>query len=74
MKLPRNIPGKEVHAILVKHYGWKVHLRVGSHVTLKKKEEREILTVPLHDELKAGTLLGILRKAGIEKEDFRSKI
>ncbi len=74
MKLPRNIAGKEVLAILVKHYGWKIHRRQGSHVTLKKGEIKEILTIPLHEELKVGTLLGILRKAGIEREDFLSKV
>jgi len=74
MKLPRNISGKDMLAVLVKHYGWEVHRREGSHVTLKKEGIREIITIPLHDELKPGTLSSILRKSGIEREDFLSKL
>jgi predicted RNA binding protein YcfA (HicA-like mRNA interferase family) len=39
---------------------------------LKKSDEPKILTVSLHDSetVAIGTLLQILRKAGIPKEDF----
>lgn len=74
MKIPRNLSGMEVIKVLVKHYGWEVYRRQSSHVTLKKKSEAEILTVPLHANLDIGTFLAILRKANIEKEDFLKKL
>ena len=74
MKIPRNISGMEIIKVLVKHYNWEVYRRQGSHVTLKKKSESEILTVPVHSQLDVGTFLAILRKANIEKEDFLNKL
>lgn len=74
MKIPRNLSGMEVIKVLVKHYDWEIYRRQGSHVTLKKKSEAEILTVPLHANLDVGTFLAILRKANIEKEDFLKKL
>ena len=64
----------EIIKVLVKHYNWEVYRRQGSHVTLKKKSESEILTVPVHSQLDIGTFLAILRKANIEKEDFLNKL
>lgn len=74
MKIPRNLSGMQVIKVLVKHYDWEVYRRQGSHVTLKKKSEAEILTVPLHAHLDIGTFLAILRKANLEKEDFLKKL
>ncbi|WP_456395374.1 type II toxin-antitoxin system HicA family toxin [Thermococcus sp.] len=40
-------------------------------VLVKYKDGRKIGTVvPLHKELKAGTLMGVLKLAGIEKDEF----
>ena len=74
MKLPRDLSGVDVVKVLKKHYGWEIHSREGSHVTLKKENEKIILTVPLHKQLDPGTLLAILRKANVEKEDFIAKL
>ena len=74
MKLPRNLSGLNVVKVLTKYYGWEVHRREGSHITLKKSSERYILTVPNHNRLVPGTLLAILRKANIEKYDFLSRL
>ena len=71
MKIPSGI---EVIKTLTKYYGWTVHRREGSHVTLKKEGEMSILTVPLHHQLQVGTFLAILRKAKIEKEEFIKKL
>ena len=73
MKLP-NISGKKVIKILSKYYGWEIHRRKGSHITLKKENEKNILTVPFHEKIRIGTLLSILRKAEIDKEDFITKL
>ena len=40
----------------------------GSHVIMRRGDRGGV--VPLHRELKVGTLAGILRQAGIESEDF----
>lgn len=74
MKLPRDLSGIDVIKVLKKYYGWEIHSREGSHVTLKKINEKIILTIPLHRQLDIGTLLAILRKANIEKGDFIEKL
>jgi len=70
-KLPK-LSGEEVIKILVKKFGLKVSRQKGSHVTLVKHEARKkiVTVVPLHSELKPGTLLGILKLAEISKDDF----
>jgi predicted RNA binding protein YcfA (HicA-like mRNA interferase family) len=45
--------------------GWRVVRQRGSHVRLKKAERRNALVVPLHKEIRRGTLAGILRDAGL---------
>jgi len=58
--------------ILVKKFGFEVSRRKGSHLTLVKYESgRKIVTVvPLHKELKPGTILGILKLAEISRDEF----
>ncbi len=70
-KLPK-LSGREVVKILVKKFGFTVKRQRGSHVVLVKYvDDRKIVTVvPLHPELKRGTLLGILELAEISREEF----
>jgi predicted RNA binding protein YcfA (HicA-like mRNA interferase family) len=44
----------------------------GSHVVLRRETPDGAVgcVVPLHNELAAGTLRGILRQAGVTREDF----
>ena len=51
--------------------GWVAVRQRGSHVRLKHPERTTALVVPLHRELKRGTLAGILRDAGIDPNDLR---
>jgi predicted RNA binding protein YcfA (HicA-like mRNA interferase family) len=51
--------------------GWSVVRQRGSHVRLKRVGRRVALVVPLHRELKKGTLAGILRDAELDGEDLR---
>jgi predicted RNA binding protein YcfA (HicA-like mRNA interferase family) len=51
--------------------GWEVARQRGSHVRMKHRTRQISLTVPLHRELKRGTLTGILNDAGIEVEHLR---
>ena len=70
-RLPK-LSGEQVIKILVKKFGFVVSRRRGSHVVLVKyKDGGKIGTVvPLHKELKAGTLMGVLKLVGIEKDEF----
>jgi len=70
-KIPK-LSGEEVVKILVKNFGFEITRRKGSHVVLSKfVGGRKIVTiVPMHPEIKIGTLLGILKLAEISKEEF----
>jgi len=69
-KLPV-VSGHEVIKALTKA-GFEVVGRRGSHVRLKKKTPNKtyIVIVPLHPEIKMGTLKSILRQAGLTREEF----
>lgn len=69
-KLPR-LSGKEVIHIL-ENAGFFPARQKGSHIILVKitKESKKIVVVPLHDEIDKGTLLNIIRQAGMKREEF----
>jgi predicted RNA binding protein YcfA (HicA-like mRNA interferase family) len=50
--------------------GWESVRQRGSHVRLKHADRSIPLVIPLHKELKRGTLSGILRDAGIDREEL----
>ena len=64
------VSGAQLIAALGK-LGWAAVRQRGSHVRLKHPDRSVSLVVPLHRELKRGTLAGILRDAGIDREEFR---
>jgi len=64
MKLP-TVSGRDVIKAL-KKIGFEVVRTKSSHVKLRKNYR--IVIVPLHNELSKGTLLSIIRQAGITKE------
>ena len=72
MKLPL-ISGIEVIKRL-KRAGFIATRQKGSHVRLEKYSEGKMikLTVPLHSELKKGTLLRIIKEAGLNLEQFEN--
>ena len=65
-KLPR-ISGKECISVL-KKLGFEEARQKRSHVVLKLGEAGCV--VPMHHELRTGTLHGILKQAGISREEF----
>ena len=69
-KLPR-ISSKEAIRSL-ERLGFEQVRQTGSHVVMKKEtEEGEIgCVVPVHRELKVGTLSGILKQAQVTVEEF----
>jgi len=69
-KLPR-ISSREAIQTL-ERLGFKQVRQTGSHVVMKKEtEESEIgCVVPVHRELKIGTLSGILKQAQVTVQEF----
>jgi predicted RNA binding protein YcfA (HicA-like mRNA interferase family) len=60
MKLPRGISGDRLIRVL-EHLGYAKVRQRGSHVRLRHEGPPvHLITVPLHDALKTGTLHGIL--------------
>lgn len=70
MKLPV-VSGEEVIKALTK-VGFVAVRQKGSHVRLEKKVEGDVIkiTVPMHKPLKKGTLLRIIKDAGLSREEF----
>lgn len=69
----RRLSGSEVCAILARHGFAEVRQR-GSHVVMQKREAGSTVTVPvpLHTELRAGTLASIIRQSGVPRSEFES--
>ena len=64
--------GEAVIKILSKQYGFVISGQSGSHVRLSKETPNGKVgtVVPLHNELKIGTLRSVLKLAKIDPEDF----
>lgn len=68
----KKISGREVIKILCNKFGFATIRQSGSHVMLvKKTSDGKIGTVvPLHKQVKIGTLKNILRLGKISEEEF----
>ena len=68
----RPVSGEETIRILCNKFGFSVSGQSGSHVRLSKMtdEGKTGTVVPLHEELKPGTLRGVLRLAKVGVDDF----
>jgi len=66
------ISGEKAVKILCNEFGFYISGHKGSHVRLSKvtKLGKIGTVVPLHDELKLGTLLGILKLAKVDPNEF----
>lgn len=69
----RKISGEKVVKILCNKLSFSISGRSGSHVRLSKEtpEGKVGTVVPIHSELKIGTLKGILKLAKIDEEEFK---
>ena len=65
-KLP-HISGAEVQRAL-ERLGFQKVRQSGSHVVMKRESQGCI--VPMHSEVKIGTLAGLLRQADVSPEEF----
>jgi len=74
MNLPQ-ISGLKLIKILHK-FGFVAVRQRGSHVRLEKKVAGKVikLTVPLHNNLKKGTLLSILKTSMISEKEFENSL
>ena len=63
--------GREVCAVLVRHGFVQVRQR-GSHVVMQRQilGQTTSVPVPLHDEIRIGTLQSIIRQSGIDRSEF----
>ena len=69
-KLPRISSREAVRSL--ERLGFEQVRQTGSHVVMKKETEEGKIgcVVPLHRELKVGTLSGILKQAQVTVEEF----
>jgi predicted RNA binding protein YcfA (HicA-like mRNA interferase family) len=65
-KLPR-VSGAEAQRAL-ERLGFQKARQSGSHVIMKRESKGCVL--PMHSELKIGTLAGVLRQAEVSAEEF----
>ena len=70
MKLPR-LSGLDTIKILSKK-GYKIARQKGSHIIIVKETDKgkRAVVVPNHKEIDKGTLLEIIRQAGMTREEF----
>jgi predicted RNA binding protein YcfA (HicA-like mRNA interferase family) len=66
-KLPV-ISGEKIVKILAKQ-GFEIRRQTSGHIVVQK--EWRVFAVPLHKELKKGTLMAILKQADITVEEFK---
>ncbi len=69
----RVLSGREVCRILSEH-GFAEVRRRGSHVVMQQRTADSTVTVPvpIHDELKTGTLRSIIRQSGLPRLLFET--
>ena len=75
MKLPRDVGGEELAALLGK-YGYRITRQTGSHIRLTSnvKGTEHHLPIPHHKPLKVGTLSSILNDLSVYLETEKQKL
>jgi predicted RNA binding protein YcfA (HicA-like mRNA interferase family) len=70
----RVLSGRAVCRIMAQH-GFEQVRQKGSHLIMQKKERNTTITVPVpdHDELRMGTLSGIIRQSGLPRSLFEAE-
>lgn len=68
VKLPV-ISGKDAIKAFSKA-GWSVDRQTGRHVIMMKPDSSVTLSIPLHSEVKRGTLRSLIKDAGLTVEEF----
>ncbi len=68
----RKVSGRDAVKILCNKFRFSITGRTGSHVRLSKEtpEGKVGTVVPMHDDIKIGTLKSILKLAKVDVEEF----
>ncbi|MBI2667880.1 type II toxin-antitoxin system HicA family toxin [Candidatus Woesearchaeota archaeon] len=68
----RKVSGKDCVKILCNKLGFEISGRSGSHVRLSKLTPQGKIgtVVPMHKEIKIGTLKGVLKLAKVDEDEF----
>jgi predicted RNA binding protein YcfA (HicA-like mRNA interferase family) len=76
MKLPRDLSGEELVALLRRQYGYHLVRQRGSHMTLGTTIDgvSRSVTVPRHRVLRVGTLSGIVADIAAHLEISRDEV
>lgn len=79
MRLPRDLTGHQLTALLGRHYGYEVVRQSGSHLRLTTTVAgHHHITVPAHDALRVGTLAAILaevaRHPGVSRTEVQQRL
>ena len=75
MKLPRDLGGEELSALLGR-YGYKITRQTGSHMRLTSTSKgfEHHITIPRHKPLRVGTLSSIVNEIAAYLEIERQKL
>jgi len=75
MKLPRNLGGEELAALLGK-YGYKITRQSGSHMRLTSTSKgfEHHITIPRHKPLRVGTLSSVVNEVAAYLEIERQEL
>ncbi len=75
MRLPRDLQGRDLAAVLCRRWGYREVNRVGIHIILQTEiPGHHRLSVPDHNPLRLGTLNAILRDVSAAKQTTREVI
>ena len=80
MRLPRDLSGRDLAKRLERQYGYHVTRTKGSHMTVTRTTDTDqhSVTVPMHRELRLGTLDAIMADVaghlGIPKSTVRDQL
>ncbi|MEK6824992.1 MAG: type II toxin-antitoxin system HicA family toxin [Nanoarchaeota archaeon] len=76
MPLLRKLSGEQLLKILCNRLGFKTVRRRGSHVVIAKETPTGKVgtVIPMHSQVKIGTLKGILKQARISEEEFMQHV
>lgn len=68
----RKVSGEKLLKILCNKFGFSILRQRGSHVVISKISSLEKIgtVIPMHKELKIGTLKGILKQAQIKEKEI----
>ena len=75
MKLPRDLSGRQLADVLLRHWDYEQVHQSGSHIILETPiPSHQRIAVPAHKELRIGTLNSILRAVADHKGVSREQI